>query len=526
MNRKISKSDTGKIRIKYSAKLGEMPLIQLVTEEMLVEGHKGPRDLKGLPWKAAGKSKPSEGQSYLLNTGKKSICYVYVGKGKELNLQDIRSAAVKAHTLAKALNSKRVAFSPAKGKVKLSEAEQAAAFAEGVILASFKLNYKGDKESEGAKGKSSKAKAKADGGAEGSGLQCLFLPRLDAKGKALVNEAVILAKAQNYARALANLPANIGTPERCVEEAKALAKSHGLKITIWDKAKMKKAGMNLALAVNSGSAKGVYLVHLVYTPKGKAKSKGTVAESKAKLIKVAIVGKGITFDSGGLGIKPGRYMLDMNLDKSGACVMLGIIKAASELALPIELHGIAIFTENMPGAAAYRPSDVIKGYSGKTVEIQHTDAEGRLILADALAYASKVVKPKYMLDLATLTGAMSVVLGKYAMGIFGNSVPLRRALEKAGEETYERVWPLPMYKEYGDMVKSDIADVKNIGSWDGEAGSITAAKFLEVFVGKGIEWVHIDIASMMEMDPEKYPFIGKRGAAPGVRLVTKALKHL
>ncbi len=461
------------VKIKYG-KQAAVPVVRLAAK-----GEKLPVKLE-------------KGEHYLLNTGKKAELYLYLGKSEEVKKEDIRKAGLLAHKLAEETKNKKVALVLSK-KVKMSDGEQAGLFAEGVILADFKADYKSKKEKK-------------------KGLECLLLPTLPKKEKETVDKHIILAESQNYARELANTPANKGTPEFCAKKAKELAKEIKAKIEVWDKKTMAKKGMNLALAVNSGSARNAYFVHITY--------KGPKAKKK-----VAVVGKGITFDSGGIGIKPGRYMLDMNLDKSGACVMLGIVRAAAKLKLPIELHGIAIFTENMPGAAAYKPSDVIKGYGGKTVEILHTDAEGRLILADALAFASKNVKPELIIDLATLTGAMGVALGKYAIGLFPNEKGEKfiDAFKKAGEETYERVWPFPMFSEYGEMVKSDIADVKNLGSWDGDAGSITAAKFLEAFVDKKVAWIHLDIASMMETN---ISYIGKRGAAPGVRLVVKGLEKL
>jgi leucyl aminopeptidase len=184
---------------------------------------------------------------------------------------------------------------------------------------------------------------------------------------------------------------------------------------------------------------------------------------------------------------------------------------------------VAIFTENLISGKATKPSSIIKSYSGKTVEIIHTDAEGRLILADAITYIVKHVKPDYLIDIATLTGAMSITLGDKAIGLFTNNDDLQEALVKAGYETYERVWPMPMFKEYDEMIKSDVADIKNIGSWEGHASSITGAKFLEAFV-ENVPWAHLDIASMMEVS--WMPYLGKRGTGCGFRVVLKAIDML
>ncbi|RME79916.1 MAG: leucyl aminopeptidase family protein [Methanobacteriota archaeon] len=421
-----------------------------------------------------------EGEHYLFNDGKKAVLTFCVGN-KDYNRDMVRRAASVANTVAHKLKKKELLLDCPKG---FNYKEVAPLFAQGLTLSRFSLDYKSKKEKKA--------------------VLNLILKEVTPA----VKEAVAMAEAQNYSRQLANMPPNRGTPEFFAREAKKIAKTSNLRVRVLDKKALAKKGMNLALAVNSGSSNGVYLVHLIYKP------------AKAKK-RVAIVGKGITFDSGGLGIKPGKSMLDMNLDKSGACDVLAVMRYIREVKPKVEVHGIAIFTENLPSGTAYKPSDVIESYSGKTVEVQHTDAEGRLILADALAYADKDVKADYIIDVATLTGAMLTTLGDKAIGLFTNSKKLSQILSRAGDDTFERVWELPMYKEYGEMVKSDIADIKNIGSWDGKAGSITAAKFLEEFVGKR-EWAHLDIASMMEA--EWLPYIGKRGSGAGTRLLLESLK--
>ena len=425
---------------------------------------------KGKGWKVVwSKCKELEEGEYRIDKAKKVIEF------KPDEFDWMRKAGGKLVKLSTKLGDITV-------KPKGKEEEFAYKFTEGAVLASYTPTYK-----------SKEKKKKAT----------LYLD-VSRKVKKWVDKARIMAESQNYARKLANMPPNIATPERMVEEAKKLAKSLRLKINVIDKKKMAKLGMNTILAVNRGSAKGAYLVELVYNG-GKEE--------------IAVVGKGITFDSGGLQVKPSRYMLNMHLDKTGACVALGVIRAAALLKLPYRVRAIAVFTENMNGANATTPNSVIKSYSGKTVEIQHTDAEGRLILADAVAYASEK-KPKLIIDIATLTGAMSVALGDKAMGLFTNADEYVKFFEKAGEEEYERVWQMPMWKEYDKMMESDVADIKNIGSWEGDAGSITGAKFIEFFV-KG-RWVHLDIASVMEV--KNHAYLGTGGSATSVRAIVRALE--
>ncbi len=332
---------------------------------------------------------------------------------------------------------------------------------------------------------------------------------VDRKFKKFINKVKVIAESQNYARRLAGLPPNIGTPEYMVKEARELAKKLGLSIKVFDKKALKRKGMNAILSVNAGSDKGAFIVHLTYKP-------------EKPRIKVAIAGKGITFDAGGLDVKPARYMFNMHLDKTGACVALGVIRAVALLKMPVEVHVVIGLTENVIGSKAYKPNSIIKAYNGKTIEILHTDAEGRLVLADVLSYISKDIKPNYTFDFATLTGAMSISLGKYAIGAFSNDKCLSELAKKIGEKAGEKAWPFPMWEEYNEMLKSDFADVKNIGSWNGDAGSITAAKFLEHFV-KG-KWLHFDIASMMIA--EKHPYYRTGPIAPGVRLLVNMLEVL
>jgi len=319
----------------------------------------------------------------------------------------------------------------------------------------------------------------------------------------------VLVDAANYTRDLGNTPAKIATPTYLANEAKKLGKKHGLKVTVLGKAEMKKLGMNAILGVSAGSGQEPKFVTMV---------------KKGKGAPVALVGKGITFDSGGLNLKtPFQYMLEMKFDMCGAATVLGTMKAACELKLPIHLVGVFPATENMTGENAQKPGDIVKAYNGKTIEILNTDAEGRLVLADALSYAEDKFKPKAIVDLATLTGAVIVALGYSAAGMFSNNDALVKKMQKSAENTGERVWHMPLYQDYKDLVKSDNADVVNIGlgPTGREAGSGTAAALLEKFV-KG-PWVHLDIAGTASRpDETDYTQIGATGY--GVRLLIDFLQ--
>jgi leucyl aminopeptidase len=232
------------------------------------------------------------------------------------------------------------------------------------------------------------------------------------------------------------------------------------------------------------------------------------------------VGKGVTFDTGGISIKPSANMAEMKMDMSGAAAVIGTFEAVARLKLPVHIVGLIPAVENMPGGSAMRPGDILRHYGGKTSEVDNTDAEGRLILADALAYAEKH-NPAAVIDLATLTGACVVALGHFATGMMGNHEGLMKSMTRAGEATNERVWPLPMFEEYEKLIKSDIADVKNVGGrW---AGAITAAWFLKKFVGNR-KWIHLDIAGTAILE-ERSDYAPKGGSGVGVRLLTEFLRR-
>ena len=323
-----------------------------------------------------------------------------------------------------------------------------------------------------------------------------------------VRLAEIISEASNYTRSIANEPPNVATPEFVAQAARKLAAESKLKITVYGPEELKRMGANALLAVASGSVNPPRLLHLEYD--GRPGGRGTT---------IAVVGKGITFDSGGISIKPAKDMDQMKFDKCGACAVLGILKAASQLKLPLKVIGVAALTENMPSGSAYKPSDIVKTLSGKTIEVLNTDAEGRVVLSDAVAYANRL-KPDCIIDLATLTGACVVALGDIASGLFSNDEKLSERVRMAGEICGERVWPLPLWPEYDELVKSDVADVKNIGE-PGSAGPASGASFIKAFVGT-TPWAHLDIAGTAWNTRPK-PYLGLGATGMGVRIVTQFL---
>ena len=292
----------------------------------------------------------------------------------------------------------------------------------------------------------------------------------------------VLGEAVCLARDLVNEPALDLYPETFAQRAVALAKEQGVACSVLDVAQLQKRNMNLLCAVGQGSAHPPCLVHLRYTPKrvGKAFDRGAIA----------LVGKGITFDSGGLCLKPPDGMLTMKVDMAGAAAVLATVWAAAKLQLPVAIEGVLALAENMPSGKAYRPSDVFTSAAGKTVEVNNTDAEGRLVLADALHY-TLALKPRCIVDLATLTGACMVALGNHTAGLFANDDPLASQLLTAAGRQGEDFWRLPLTPALRDQLKSDIADMRNTG--DRYGGAITAALFLKEFVGD-TAWAHLDIA--------------------------------
>ncbi|HTR81175.1 MAG TPA: leucyl aminopeptidase [Bacteroidota bacterium] len=318
----------------------------------------------------------------------------------------------------------------------------------------------------------------------------------------------ILSAATCHARDLENAPSNEIYPETLAFDIQETAHRCGFKATVFDQRKIESLKMGGIIGVSKGSSHAPRFVILEHQP------------AKVKSGTVVLVGKGVTFDSGGISIKPAANMAEMKMDMSGAAAVVGAFQAIAELKLPVHVVGLIPTVENMPSGTAVKPGDIIRHYGGKTSEVDNTDAEGRLILADALGYASHF-KPDVVIDLATLTGACVVALGHFATGMMGNDQPTMDALTSAGEATYERVWQLPLFEEYEKLIKSDVADVKNTGGRWG--GAITAGLFLKRFIGEN-KWVHLDIAGTAILE-ESQDYAPRGGSGVGVRLLVEFLKN-
>ena len=307
------------------------------------------------------------------------------------------------------------------------------------------------------------------------------------KSKNIINEKIrtkldAILKGVNLTRDLVSEPGNILTPDEYTKRLLKL-KKHGLKITVYDEKKLKNLGLNALLGVGQGSINGTYLVTIEWNG----------AKSKSKPL--AFVGKGVCFDTGGISLKPAKFMEEMTYDMAGSAVVAGLMKNFAIRKAKINAVGVVGLVENMPGGNAQRPGDIVKSYSGKTIEILNTDAEGRLVLADALTFTEKKFKPQFMIDLATLTGAIIVCLGEEYAGLFSNNDNISKKIFEAGEKVNEKVWRLPLHKNYDKLMDSKTADVQNI-NYAGGAGSITAAQFLQRFIINKTPWAHLDIAGM------------------------------
>ena len=325
-----------------------------------------------------------------------------------------------------------------------------------------------------------------------------------------LSSGVIIGKAQSYVRTLSNRPGNVVTPEKLATEAKELARgAKNLSCTVFDEKQLSEKGMGGILAVGSGSQNKPRFIVLKYSPSEK-KSGGAAT--------IGLVGKAITFDSGGISIKPAANMEQMKLDKSGGIAVLGVMKAVSELEPALKVYGIIPAAENMPSGTSYRPGDIVTTFSGKTVEVQSTDAEGRMILCDGLSYAARQ-NCDIIIDIATLTGACRVALGNYMAALMGNDERLIKQLQRASEMSGEKLWPMPSGDEYAEEMKSKIADLKNVGSKWG--GACTGAAFLRQFVDEK-KWAHLDIAGV-DMSEKASELSAEGSSGFGVRVLSTYL---
>ena len=432
-----------------------------------------------------------------------------LGEQKKATLDTIRRAAAAAANRAVDLKVKRISLvlhrsfgdrPDAQRRCGLAAAALGRAMIEGAYLGSYRYDEYVSENGNGRLGS----------------LDVEIVDPDPARIKGLapgVSTGTVVGQAQSYARTIANRPANVIHPPALAKAAQDLAR--GLKTvrcTIFDEKKLRASRMGGILAVGSGSQNKPRLILLKYTPARKP-AQG--------LPTVALVGKAVTFDSGGISIKPAQDMDQMKFDKTGGIAVLATIRALAELELPINVLGLIPAAENLPSGSSYRPGDIVTTYSGKTVEILNTDAEGRLILCDAIAYAAEQ-KCDVIIDIATLTGACMVALGPYKAGLMSNDDDLVERLQQAAEESGESVWRLPTGDEYAEEMKSKIADLKNAGSRWG--GACTAAAFLQQFVG-GAKWAHLDIAGMdVFLKPTEYGCVG--GTGFGVRLLTTYLMNL
>jgi leucyl aminopeptidase len=444
-------------------------------------------------------------QTLLLNTPGKmnaqSILLVGVGPAKEVTDDKLRQAAGTAAKLAEKSCCRKVSFfldNLATSKT-LAKDSEACSIAEGAGLGLYHFDHCKSAEQLKDQNRVQEIVLLTESQASLAGM------------RRAADRAKKICAAVWATRDLILYPSNYATPSFLAKTAKGIAKAAKLSCKVLGPKEMKKLGMGAILGVSQGSDQPPAFIILEYS--GGKKSQAPVA----------IVGKGITFDTGGISLKPSANMGEMKMDMSGAAVTLGILQLVASLKLPINVVGLVAAAENMPGGSAINPGDVLTSMAGKTIEVLNTDAEGRLVLADALCYASRY-KPRAVIDLATLTGAVIIALGSHAAAVLGNDSDLTQNLIDSGTATGERVWELPLWEEYEKAMKSDIADLKNIASPGVGAGTITGAAFLKAFAGEW-PWAHIDIASTSWSGEEK-PYAPKGASGFGVRLLLHYLEHL
>jgi leucyl aminopeptidase len=336
--------------------------------------------------------------------------------------------------------------------------------------------------------------------------------------RAAASVGVCVAESQNLARDLSNEPPNALPPAALARAAQKLAKETDLRVRVLGPAELRKRKLGAMLAVADGSSHTPRLIVLEHNAPVRARG---VKGAKRRPATVCLVGKGVTFDSGGLSLKSPNNMIRMKHDMSGGATVIGALRAAALLKVPVHVVGIVGAVENMPSGAAYRPDDIVTAGSGKTIEVKNTDAEGRMVLADCLHFAREEFEPEALIDVATLTGACTVALGPWAAAVLGNNERLSDLIVKAGERTGERFWPLPLWEVHREHMRSKVADVKQTGGR--AAGTITAAAFLSYFVGD-TPWAHLDIASTSDTD-RPGPLQRNGATGFGVRTLSEILRH-
>ncbi len=425
----------------------------------------------------------------------KRILVVGLGKKEEFVLDRARQAAGTAAQRARAIGvTKLVSVTHGAGAGGTSPRDAAQAVVEGTRLGGYLF-----------------AEYKSDVKAAGKPLAQLTLVEWDpAKAREIregARQGNLVADCVNFARDLANRSGSDHPPKFLADAARKMAREVGLKCTVWGPKELRREKMGAILGVGRGSRNEPRLIVLEHRAAGRGA--GTVC----------VVGKGVTFDSGGISLKPPGKMDEMKFDMSGGAAAMGVARAAALLKPPVNVVSIIPAAENLPGGGAYKPGDVLTSAAGVTIEVLNTDAEGRLVLADALHHATRL-KPDAIIDLATLTGACVVALGTHATGLMTNRAELAARVKASGEATHERVWELPMFPEYAEDIKSEVADIKNIGK-AGEAGPIAGGVFLQKFVGD-VPWVHLDIAGTA-WTTRKRPYAPKGSTGVGVRLLTHLL---
>lgn len=423
-----------------------------------------------------------------------------LGKTAEIDAERIRrTAGLAAQWLIGQSYSETVALS-VESRGDLDAVEATIAAAEGFILGSYRFDRHKTSDSNRRKNEAMPKRIE------------LLTPRVTASLRSAINRAQQVCAGTTLARDVAHEPPNVINPVTLATRARKVARQAGLTCKVFDHKQLERMGMGGIIAVGRASKTPPRLIEISYRPKSGANKKPIV-----------LIGKAVTFDTGGYTIKPGTGMLGMKYDKCGGAAVLGAMRAVASDKPRVPVVGLIAAAENMISGDAYRPDDIIKMKNGKTVQIVSADAEGRMLLADALAYAHGAHKPRAMIDLATLTGGVVVALGKSAAGIFSNDESLTDALVESGQRVHERLWPLPVWDEYADLIKGDDSDLKN--SAGREAHAICGAIFLKQFVDAKTPWAHLDIAGMSDVDSDQ-PYCPKGATGFGVRLLADYLMRL
>ena len=448
---------------------------------------------------AAGDFKGKSGETALLytrgNFPARRVLVVGLGKAEKFDLEAVRQASATAARKAHDLGLARPASIVHGGGIGgMAVADAAQAVVEGTILGLYRYR-----------------ELKSDDEETGKAVEELTLVEFDEKKLADVQEGArvgqIVAEATCLARDLSNRPGNIATPTHLAETAQRLAQELGLRCQVWERAEFEALGMGALAGVARGTEEPPKFIILEYNA------------DQPDLPTIVLAGKGITFDAGGISLKPSEKMDEMKHDMSGAAAVLGTMQAVTKLAVPLHVVALIPATENLPSGRALKPGDILKALSGKTIEIISTDAEGRLVLADALAYARRF-NPAAVIDIATLTGACVVALGHIATGLMGTNEKLIARIKAAAHATGERVWELPLWDEYDELINREFDYVKNSGGRYG--GAITGAMFLKKFA-EGYPWAHLDIAGTANTD-KVGPYTAKGATGVGVRLLTQLLR--